>query len=282
MKDFYVTLISNSSIETYSWSKASSFIVQLPRKISLNENWVVGLAELHFSYNFFNVTENNNSFTYTCGRNTYTHKIPVGFYNSVGDILTEILKKTEKELGRWLEYDSTTNRVRVIHTDEITKKLPFTNGHNTRTNEITKTNPLSDNDNCNELTAIKFHGRLALQLGFIPDGNVLKYKFSPYVGNVYYGIPEQMYVYCDIIEPQIVGYESSQIIKIINTSEKELKFGSSCFHGFQKIHYIPVMKKEFDTIQIDIRDITGEYFPFRHGITTVKLHFKEIKPEFQQ
>lgn len=39
------------------------------------------------------------------------------------------------------------------------------------------------------------------------------------------------------------------------------------------------MRKEFDRIEIDIRDITGEYFPFCHGISTVKLHFKDDRRE---
>lgn len=100
---------------------------------------------------------------------------------------------------------------------------------------------------------------------------------SPYVGNVYFGIPDQMFIYCDIIEPQLIGYESSQVIKIVNTTEKEINFGTSCYRGFQKIHYNPILKKEFDKVDIDIRDITGEFFPFRHGISSVKLHFAEIK-----
>lgn len=262
MKDFYVTLISNSSSNIYNWNKASSFIVQLPRKISLNKTWVVGLAEIQFSYNFFNVSENNNSFTYTNGTFTTTRNIETGFYNSVSDILKEVLKET-KDIGDWIEFDTATNRVRIKATEALL------NPH-----------PLSD-DKTNDFRSIKFHGRLALQLGFIPDGNVLQYLLSPYIGNVYLGIPDQMFVYCDIVEPQLIGYESSQVIKIVNTTEKEHRFGHSCFRGFQKIHYIPVMRKEFDSIGIELRDITGEQFPFRHGISTVKLHFKEDKGEIQ-
>lgn len=260
MKEFYLTLISNSSIEIYPSNKASFFIVQLPRKIVLNGNWVVGLSELHFSYNFFNVTEKNNTFTFKNGTYTSTRSIPVGFYNSVSDILNSVLKQT-KDLGDWLQFDSATNRIRVKWTDTI--KNPH---------------PLSD-DKTNELRSFIFHARLALQLGFIPDENLLNDEVSPYVGNVYFGVPEQMFIYCDLVEPQLVGFESSQVLKIVNSTQKELKFGSSVFNDFQKIHYIPVMRKEFEKVEIEIRDITGEFFPFRHGVSTVKLHFMEIKNE---
>lgn len=268
MNDFYITLLSNSSSDIYKWNKASSFVVQLPRKISLKENWMVGLAELHFPYNFFNVSENNNSFTYTNGTYTTTRTIQTGFYNNVSALINEVLRQSN-DIGDWLQFHSATNRVRVKWTDAI-KNI----------------HPLSD-DKRNDFRSIKFHGRLALQLGFAPEANILQYdlapskgnELSPYVGNLDYGIPDQMFIYCDIVEPQLIGYESSQIIKIVNTTEKEVKFGSSCFRGFQKIHYIPVMRKEFDRVEIEIRDVIGEHFPFRHGISTVKLHFKEIKRE---
>lgn len=258
MKDFYLTLISNSSLDIYPLSETSHFMVQLPKKINLNENWVVGLSEIQYSYNFFNVSENNNTFTYSNGSYTSRREIPIGFYNSVTEILNEVLNQT-KDLGEWLAYDITTNRIRV-----------------TCTTKITDPHPHSD-DKSDDFRSFIFHGRLALQLGFIPDIDILSYDLSPYIGNIYFGIPDQMFIYCDLVEPQLIGYESSQVIKIVNTTEKEEKFGSSCFRSFQKVHYIPVMRKEFERVEIELKDITGENFPFRHGISTIKLHFKDNK-----
>lgn len=260
MKDFYLTLISNSSLDIYPLSRTSHFMVQLPKKILLNENWVVGLSEIQYSYNFFNVTENNNTFTYSNGSYTSRRKIPIGFYNNVSDILNEVSKQS-KDLGEWLVYDTATNRVRVTWTEAINDPHPHSL------------------DKSNDLRSLKFHGRLALQLGFIPGVDVLSYDLSPYIGNTYFGIPDQMFIYCDLIEPQLIGYESSQVIKILNTTEKDEKFGSSCFRSFLKIHYIPVMRKEFEKVEIEIKDITGETFPFRHGVSTIKLHFKKNKEE---
>lgn len=258
MNNFYLTLPSNSSHNIYRSNKAASFSVHLPHKITLTENWVVGLAELQYSFNFFNVSEGENTFTYKSGTYSSTRHIREGNYNSVTDIIKAVLKKTT-DLGDWLELDSATNRVIVKSTVEI--DLP---------------NPLTD-DKANTRRGFEFHGRLALQLGFTPDTNILTTDLSPFVGNTYVGIPEHMFVYSDIIEPQLVGYEASQVLKIINTTDKEVKFGTSCYHGFIKIHYIPILKKEFDKIQIEIRDITGKLFSFRHGIAIAKLHFKEVK-----
>lgn len=272
MKQFYVTLISNSSLDIYPGNKPSSFVVQLPHKIVLNEDWVVGLAEIQYPYNFYNVTENNNSFTcdfetnsvysFTNGKYSTVRNIIVGSYRSVGELVKAILYQTP-DLGDWIEFDNSTNRVRI--------KV---------TNEIKSSHPLSQNfesDDINQMRSIQFHGRLALQLGFIPDTNVLTHEFSPYGGNVCFGVPDRIFVYCDLIEPQLIGYESTQVIKIINSTERESEFGTSCYREFQKIHYVPLLKKVFDRVEIDLRDITGEYFPFRHGISSVKLHFKRTE-----
>lgn len=257
MKSFYLTLFSNSSLDINPWNKPHTFSVQLPHKIVLNKNWTVGLAELQFPYNFFNVSMNENTFTYTNGTYSTTRSIREGYYKSVSAILNEVVKQT-RDLGNWLQLDSVTNRARVLLTDEITSAHPHSE------------------DKTNKQREFKFHGNLALQLGFPPDTDILLYDLSPYVGNVFFGVPDQMFVYCDIIEPQLIGYQAAQVMKIVNTTEKEVNFGTSCYYGFEKVHYVPVLKKEFDKIEIDIRDITGEHFPFRHGVVRVKLHFKEI------
>lgn len=255
MKEFYVTLISNSSLEVYPYNKASAFIVQLPQKIILNDNWVVGLAEIQYSYNFFNVSESNNTLTYTKGSEVSIRSIEIGFYKSISDIIIAVRKATS-ELGDWIKIDSITNRI-IINTKEV----------------------YSDEKESTSNRSIKFHGLLALQLGFAPDTNVLNYDISPYVGNTYFGIPDEIFVYCDLIEPQLVGYQSSQVLKIVNTGDKRTTFGTSCFRGFQNLHYVPLLKKDFDKVEIELRDITGQYIPFRHGITRIKLHFKEVKKD---
>lgn len=61
MKDFFVTLLSNSSMNYFPENKTSSFTVQLAEKITLNGSWSVGVAEIHYNYNFFNVSPGNNT-----------------------------------------------------------------------------------------------------------------------------------------------------------------------------------------------------------------------------
>lgn len=211
MKEFYISLISNSSLEIYPRNKASSFIVQLPHKITLTDDWVVGLAEIQFPYNFFNVSEGNNTLTYTNGFQIIHRSIENGFYKSVSELVGAVREKTKDFGDDWIHFDSRTNRVRIKPLKAISDEVQSTSNR-----------------------SIQFHGLLALQLGFAPDTDVLKYDLSPYIGNVYFGIPDQTFLYCDLIEPQLIGYDSTQVLKIINTTQRKANFGTSCYHGFQK------------------------------------------------
>lgn len=117
-----------------------------------------------------------------------------------------------------------------------------------------------------------------MQLGFAPEDNILNFERSNNVGNIYFGVPDQMLIYTDIIEPVFVGHEKAQVIKIVNTGggSSTWSFGDVCNTEFQRMHYVPVLKKDFEAISVDIRDCTGSYMPFRHGVSTIKLHFKKI------
>lgn len=60
MKNFYMTLLSNSSMAYYPENKTSSFTVQLPRYMCLDGDWEVALVEIHYPYTFSNVEEGHN------------------------------------------------------------------------------------------------------------------------------------------------------------------------------------------------------------------------------
>lgn len=51
MKEFFMTLLSNSSMDLYPENKTSSFTVHLPEKITLNGMWSVAVAEIHYKHN---------------------------------------------------------------------------------------------------------------------------------------------------------------------------------------------------------------------------------------
>ena len=134
-------------------------------------------------------------------------------------------------------------------------------------------------------------GRLALQIGFESDV-VLAYKpdicsaliskhhkvlrhgnrikmINPVNVNIGYDI---LYIYTDCIEQQLVGDVQAQLLQNVCVNN----FDSIPIQttSFESPHYIPVTRRDFDTIDINIRDETGRKVPFQFGRIVVKLHFR--------
>ncbi|CAH0387607.1 unnamed protein product [Bemisia tabaci] len=90
-------------------------------------------------------------------------------------------------------------------------------------------------------------------------------------------IPTQMYIYSDIAEPQHVGDICAPLLRIVNIEKHKYPLGATITKTFTQPHYVPVSKREFNQIEIDIRDDLGNPLPFLSGQLNVKLHFRKVK-----
>lgn len=265
MKNFYLTLISNSSLNYYPENKTSSFTIHLPNKIELYNNWEVAIVEIHYQYTFFNVTQNNNQINIeeTDNENDkqcFTLEIEPGYYDDIEDIVCKVNDVVKQHtMHECISINNTTKRIHPLQDQKLDEL-------NIVSKEFQRT--------------IKLQNRLALQLGFKPNENILNYDKSEHACSILLGIPDQMLVYCGIIEPQLIGHEYARILRIIQSqpTDKRMIFGQACHQEFNLLHYVPILKKEIETISIDIRDCMGNLMPFQYGTLTVKLHFRE-KPK---
>lgn len=259
-EDFFITLVSNSSMNVYPENKTSSFTVLLPQKISLKGEWCVAVAEVHYNYNFFNVNDQNNkikvihnamdvnSNEMIPGDKISELQVRNGHYTTVKDLIDTVNVQVAPYLhknGTLLSIDKCSNRT-LVHLGYVKK----------------------------EISHIYLEGRLGMQLGFNPNTDVLQSQMSPHIGNIGYGVPDQMFIYTDIIEPTFIGHEKAYVIKIINTEAKKFQFGDVCYKEYTHMHYMRLQKRNFDSISVDIRDYTGKFMPFQHGVLMIKLHFK--------
>lgn len=268
MADFFITLVSNSSMNIFPENKTSSFTVLLPEKISLKGTWSVGVAEVHYNYNFFNVTDDNNELT--------LHTKNVEDVTSSNRITRNEIKSSEMPKHKVSIKKGYYNTVAAL-IGTVNKSLkPFVNGNDTvfSIDEVTNRTMVHRENLRPEIEKIFLEGRLSMQLGFMPGRDVLMFKSSPHVGNTKFGIPDQMLIYTDIIEPTFIGHEKAYVIKIVNTEPKNYTFGDACYKEYTHIHYMAIQKREFESISVDIRDYTGEFMPFQHGVLMIKLHFK--------
>ena len=83
-----------------------------------------------------------------------------------------------------------------------------------------------------------------------------------------------LYVYCDVLEHVPVGDTKAPLLRIVEAK------GSTheVIHMiYDKPRYLPLQKKNFDSIEIDIRDCFGEKISFENGQVVVILEFNRAK-----
>lgn len=251
----------------YPNNTVTNYITHLPRTIELYDRWEVAVVEIYYPCSFKTVNGSNvvqvevpynpsmamsGTLTGEGGFNTpqlveiktITGELSPGSYSEVQDII-ELLNKHQALAEHILfSYDPITKKVEITPKDNVIKvELPQT---------------------------------LALQLGFDPKEKDFKnHKKSVRPANIQLGLPSYIYIYCNIVEPQLIGDTSAPLLQIVNIDNSEYVYGTSKHVHFHSPHYVPVMKNSFESIEIDLRDDTGNNIPFEFGTSCVKLHFRK-------
>lgn len=241
---FYVTLPSDSSMNYFPENKISHFISRLPNPIELTGEWEVGLVEFIYPHTWYNVNNTNNfiGFDLNDGK-IIGRRIPPGFYESVPDILKAVAIQDHK------------NKI-YFNFSIVTKRVNIKVKNNAR---------------------VVLYDGLAQMLGFEPceinstTEQPEKTVHSPYVADpcAHYRV---LMVYSDIVEPQIVGDVLAPLLRIVNVTGND---GEVICVKYDRPHYLPVSRKQIDTLEIVIRTHIGELTPFQRGRSYVKLHFRQ-------
>lgn len=277
MKNFYMTLLSNSSMDYYPENRTSSFTVQLPRYMYLDGLWEVALTEIQYPYTFSNVESDQTEIKLLTTEITAdfiewwehtedrlaeppfeskrsTHFITPGYYSEIKDIVDEI------------------NDTIAIETTQ-----PMFFAYNERAHRVKCENNIIEVGR-KWIQTCELSPRLALQLGFQPNITIERKSIADHVVNSGI-IPDKMLIYCDILEPQLFGDSWAKVLRLINSNagNNHPYFGQPCSVSFNVPQYTLVQRKHFESITIDIKDIEAKLMPFAYGTLTVKLHFRRIK-----
>ena len=119
-----------------------------------------------------------------------------------------------------------------------------------------------------------FRGDIARMFGFLNDTTIRasdEKGFTlalPETGNQY------SYVYTDIIKSL---YHGDVVVSVLRTVTVKGEHGSYVGKNFERPHYVPLKKKVFDMISINIRDEAGDIVAFKHGKVIITLHFRHSK-----
>ena len=82
-----------------------------------------------------------------------------------------------------------------------------------------------------------------------------------------------IYTYCDLIKSSVVGDSYSQLLRVSIVPNSE--FGKTIQRVYQQPLYFPLLKREFQTIEIDLKDDTGETLKFESRRVIAVLHFRK-------
>ena len=275
MKDFYVTLLSDSCMNTFRNNKQSNFTVKLDHQIQISEDeWEVSLAEIITPVETLTISEGNNFFflafpnhgvlkgydielnsdvcTYANACDEYKLVIPSGHYTSHGlveEIQSSIdsfedglLKRANAHIV--VDYNQNSKRLKITAQNDKQVRLKFPNDFG----QILGINPLwSEKSIGNEKDVFTYSVDLN----------------GPY---------DRLYVYSDVAAFTNVGDTQAPILRILPFEPNQTLTN---FHmEFRNLHYVPVAKSFIDQIHISIKGDNGEDVPFVTGKTMIKLHFR--------
>jgi hypothetical protein len=244
MSDFYMTLPSNASVSSFRDNSPSEYKINLSEPIDLRGEWEVGLVEVNYPKSWNCIPR--NEFIKVDGKRI---KIDEGQYSSFEELFLYLNEQIK---------ESTSKKVRFYH---VSGKIALDNSGECEIYISKDFGEMMGFDK-EEATAYTFVEKM-----FRINSSVK----SKYPADIQHGI-HNLFFYCDIIEPQVVGDYRVPLLRIVPVGK-----GRVVTKYFQNVYYYPVMTKKCSVIEINIKDTLDSPIEFQHGSTYVVLHFRERK-----
>ncbi len=268
MNDFYLTLPSN----TTSQNTTANFSVHLPQKLNLQGKWEVALVEIQYPYSWENISGKQNKPTIdnwidVTFENNFlaTVYVPPGYYGSIFELVAAI------EYGKEQASESLENSL---------QEFPGEFGLISKHIEDIKSGFIFIFDQTLKRVSCKFWGekvkhvelssKLQYMLGFEHAEIYKERNRAKYIPDIRIGF-YSLYLYCSLVEPQIVGNVTAPLLRSVHVKGNH---GDIIEKLYNTPHYVPVVAKEIDRVEIDIKDDNNQSVPFQFGKTVVKLHFR--------
>ena len=270
--DFYMTLPSNASMKMHPDNTLTHYVTELPHCVDLVGEWECGLTEMQYSHTWYNVTEDdvwlfleeadapdiNRRSRLSCGY----YDDPLTLLYHVNNALYSL--RTEKVRAQ-MSYSSVTQKMTLHMTENTIFTIPY---HSSTTSMLGFHKIVA--------SGTKMDATSASSLDSVSRTSDSSYPFhfeAPNVMDLTQGF-NTLYVYTDVVESCIVGDTLAPLLRSIPISGRH---GDRVSERFTNVHYIPLLRSNFHSIEVDIRDDMGRRVPFEYGRVTVTLHFRRRK-----
>jgi hypothetical protein len=236
---FYVTLPSDSSAAYYPNNTVARFITRLPERIRLEGDYEMGLAEIIYPHTWYNVDNDDGKYWIAHQGKTY---LSSGYYENGFAIAAALTREDNVKFS----YNETIDRFSLsVHLAQSSDILTFEMSEDLQR--------YMGFDLSNMVVGSQSLGTVATQSFDVNRGLNL------------------MYVYCDVAAHSVVGDTKTPLLRVYNVTAKH---GDVVRHTYIQPHYVPVGRREFDSIEIAINNELGKPMPFQYGKSVVTLHFR--------
>jgi hypothetical protein len=267
--DKYFTVTSNGEISNriYPDNKVSKFRAVLPKPIELdtstdgshNKMYEMGLKEIQVPNSFYNVYKQECymdvvvDFPHLMGgndtmseeTNTTVLTLPEGFYTDVNHILHQLNDINLVLQNVTFKYNPNTGRVEVTQVPGGIR--------------------------------VNLSPPLRALLGFKTEGETYIHPGpAPNTVNLFANIPRQLFVHCDVLEPQLIGDTKRRVLRTVGIDSVK-RFGSLLVKTYDVPDYVPILQPHFHTIEFSIRTDDGRKAPFQFGPSLVKVHIRRAR-----
>lgn len=238
----------------YPENNASHFYTKLPQTINLTGDYEVGLSEIQFTNSYSNIKEGQYWMKFRITSNGKRHKTRLagGLYESP-EYLIHVLNTFVKNSAT--RFKEPQGKIKFNY-NRASKKISVTiHG---------------------EGSYLILSPPLQQLLGISEDTHRgPKHIDGTTIVQLHQGCCS-VYVYCDLVEQRPVGDVMAPLLRIVPTMNKS----SDTVHCiYEKPHYIPLSRNQFNAVEILLATDTGNPFSFAQGKTVVTLHIRRQRPE---
>ena len=262
MDSFTIELVSNASSELFPDNILSSFTNFLPEQVNLEGQWEVAVSEISYPSMYQNVTEGKFLFhDNELSKTKDYYYLEPGLYHSITDIV--------EAMNSLIQNRNNHNTPCIgVKVDRRTQKVLFS---------------LANDESSMVISSI--------DLGHISGGDVrndrgiLMLGKGPHKPLFAYDIVRihSLMIYTDIVEYNIVGDTKALLLRCFPFISK-VKSGDIITTGqymnyqtFSNLEFRRLLKNSFHSVQIDLRDTSGEKIPFVSvGIRRLVLMFRKV------
>ena len=246
----------------------SSYKTHLARQLDLEvDEWEVGMAEIIYPHTWFNVVNATFSIKYIENNVWDWHEVsvPSALYENPSDLVQHLQDVVNTTMPSDLN-----NRIEFVYNELLRKfTASISPGYMVRFDKhLSIALGLGD-----RVTTLKCSENKA-EHGNQEKEERMVYNSSKIVANFVMDLNRGLhtfFVYCDIVESQLVG---DAYVPLLRTIPVQGKNGEVMSHSFDNIHYLPLSRSTFQDIHIHISDDTGKKVPFMYGRVIVKLHIR--------